>query len=151
MIHTNEPANVYYVLVSAFRAGLHNLDNLSRHRRLLNSLRNNVLEYGVVESSDLCGCYREAGQEFASEEQTIRVRCTEKHQAVSVARLACNDYEQDCVLVYKSQTHSAALMFAKGLDGWRTEQIGSLQKVHENIELNGNYTIDEFGIAWQVI
>lgn len=37
MIYTNEPANVFYVVLSAHRGGLHPLDNASRHRRLVNS------------------------------------------------------------------------------------------------------------------
>lgn len=150
MIYTKEPANVWYVLVSAFRSNLHHLDNLSRHRRLVNSLRNAPGEYGSVESTDLTGCYHEAGMESPAEEQTIRVRCTHKHQAISVARLACGEYEQDCVLVYNSQTHKAGLIFAGGLDGWRTESIGSFQMVAQDVELTGNYTVDEFGRGWMV-
>lgn len=151
MIYTKEPANVFYVLVSAFRSNLHHLDNLSRHRRMVNSLRNNVIEYGSVESTDLVGKYHEEGMECASEEQTIRVRCASKQQAINVARLACNEYEQDCVLVYKSQTHTAGLVYAKGIDGYRAERLqGSFQLADTFDELTGAYTVDEFGRVWIV-
>lgn len=151
MIHTKEQANVFYVLVSAFRSNLHHLDNLSRHRRLVNSLRNAPMEYGSVESTDLTGCYHEAGMESPSEEQTIRVRCTTKAQVISVARLACNDYEQDCVLVYKSQTHTAGLVYAKGIDGYKAERLhGSFQRIPKGAPIQGCFTVDEFGRYWQV-
>lgn len=75
MIYTNEPANVFYVLVSAFRSNLCDEVNMSRHRHMVNSLRNAPLEYGSVESTDLTGCYREAIASAPTEELTVRVRC----------------------------------------------------------------------------
>ncbi|WAK44898.1 hypothetical protein pEaSNUABM57_00016 [Erwinia phage pEa_SNUABM_57] len=150
MIYTNEPANVYYVLLSAFRSNRDHLDNLSAHHHLVSALRCNAVEFGHIESTDLTGCYHEAGMESPAEEQTIRVRCERKDQAISIARLACNGFEQDCVLVYKSQTHAAGLIFAKGMDGWRTERIGSFQMAAQDAELTGNYTVDEFGRGWMV-
>lgn len=150
MIYTNEPANVFYVVLSAHRGGLHPLDNASRHRRLVNSLRNAPGIYGVLETTDLSGCFREEGSKHVSEEQSMRVRCANKQQCLEVARLACNEYEQDCVLVYKSQTHTAGLLYAKGLDGYKAERLhGSFQQV--DAPKGECYTVDEFGRTWEVV
>lgn len=130
MIHTNEPANVFYVLVSAARADKSDIVNMSRQLGLKAELERDPEYYGVLECTGLTGCYREEGQEVATEERTYRVRCENRAQAINVARLACNVFEQDCVMVYKSQTHTAGLMFCKGLDGYKTTRLnGSFQQV----------------------
>ena len=150
MIYTNEPANVFYVLVSAFRSNLCDEVNMSRHRHMVNSLRNAPLEYGIVESTDLTGCYREAIASAPTEELTVRVRCANKAQAIAVARLACNEFEQDCVLVYKSQTHTAGLVYAQGIDGYKAERLpGSFQRIPKGAPIQGCFTVDEFGKYWQ--
>ena len=69
MIYTNEPANVFYVLVSAFRSNLDDEVNMSRHRHMVNNLRNAPGLYGSVESTDLTGCYREAISSAPTEEK----------------------------------------------------------------------------------
>lgn len=150
MIHTNEPANVFYVLVSAARAGLSDMANMARQLDLKALLQAEPEYYGVLECTGLTGWYREQGQEVATQERTYRVRCENRAQAINVARLACNDFEQDCVLVYKSQTHTAGLMFCKGLDGYRTTRLnGSLQQVDK--PTGENYTTDAEGRIWEVI
>lgn len=150
MIFTKEPANVFYVLVSAFRSNLDNEVNMGRHRHMVSTLRSAQGLYGSVESTDLTGCYREEIASAPTEEKTVRVRCKDKAQALRVARLACNEWEQDCVLVYNSQTHTASLMYAKGLDGYKTERLGSFLEVPKGAPLQGCFTIDEFGRRWQV-
>lgn len=107
MIHTKEPANVFYVLVSAARAGLTEKRNIERHTCLKVELMSDPEYYGFVTDTDLIGHYKEEGQEGATKERTVRVRCENRAQAINVARLACNTFEQDCVMVYKSQTHTA--------------------------------------------
>lgn len=151
MIFTKEPANVFYVLVSAFRSNLDDEVNMSRHRHMVSELRAAPGIYGELESTDLTGCYRESIALAPTEEKTMRVLCKNKEQALQVARLACNDYEQDCVLVYKSQTHTAGLVYAKGIDGYKAERLpGSFQEVPRTETLKGCFTIDEFGRRWQV-
>ncbi len=99
----------------------------------------------------MTGCYREAIASAPTEEKTIRVRCKDKEQVLQVARLACNEWEQDCVLVYKSQTHTAGLVYAKGIDGYKAERLsGSFQELPKGAPLQGCFTIDEFGRRWQV-
>lgn len=150
MIHTNEPANVFYVLVSAARAGLSDMANMARQLDLKALLQAEPEYYGVLECTGLTDWYREQGQEVATQERTYRVRCENRAQAINVARLACNDFEQDCVLVYKSQTHTAGLMFCKGLDGYRVTRLnGSLQQVDK--PTGENYTTDAEGRIWEVI
>lgn len=169
MIFTKEPANVFYVLVSAFRSNLIDDDyeaNMSHHRHMVSELRAAPGIYGELESTDLTtsGCY--PGESIAlapttttyEEKKTMRVLCKNKEQVLQVARLACNDYEQDCVLVYNPQTHTAGLVYAKGIDdddGYKAERLpGSFQEVprttSEEEELKGCFTIDEFGRRWQV-
>lgn len=151
MIFTKEPANVFYVLVSAFRSNLDDEVNMSRHRHMVSELRAAPGIYGELESTDLTGCYREAIASAPTEEKTMRVLCKNKEQALQVARLACNEYEQDCVLVYKSQTHTAGLVYAKGIDGYKAERLpDSFQEVPKGAPLQGCFTIDEFGRRWQV-
>lgn len=150
MIYTNEPANVFYVLVSAARANLPDVVNMVRQVDLKALLQAEPEYYGVLECTGLTGYYREAGQEAATKERTYRVRCESKAQAINVARLACNDFEQDCVMVYKSQTHTAGLMFCKGLDGYRTERLhGSFQQV--DVPKGEFFTKDAEGRFWEVV
>lgn len=150
MIYTNEPSNVFYVLVSAARADKSDLVNMLRQHNLKNNLQSDPEYYGVLECTGLTGCYREEGQEVATEERTYRVRCESKAQAVNVARLACNQFEQDCVMVYKSQTHTAGLLFCKGLDGYKALRLnGSFQQV--DAPKGENYTMDAEGRFWEVV
>lgn len=151
MIYTNEPANALYVLVSAFRSNFDYEVNMSRHRHMVSTLRAAPGLYGVIESTDLTGYYREDIANEPTEEKTIRVRCKDKGQVLQVARLACNEWEQDCVLVYKSHTHTVGLVYAKGIDGYKAERLpGSFQEVPQGAPLQGCYTIDEYGRRWQV-
>lgn len=150
MIYTNETANVFYVLVSAARSTLSDMLNMSRQVALRKDLQADPEFFGELECTGLTGCYREEGQEVASTERTYRVRCDNKAQAINVARLACNRYEQDCVMVYKSQTHSAGLLFCKGLDGYKAVRLnGSFQAVDK--PTGENYTIDANGQHWEVV
>lgn len=150
MIHTREPANVFYVLVSAARANLPDVSNMKRQLALRDALKFDPEYYGVLECTGLTGWYREEGQEVATQERTYRVRCENRAQAINVARLACNTFDQDCVLVYKSQTHTAGLMFCKGLDGYKTTRLnGSFQQVDK--PTGENYTTDAEGRFWEVV
>lgn len=150
MIYTNEPANKFYVLVSAARANLSDMVNMARQLDLKALLQAEPEYYGVLECTGLTGCYREEGQAEASTERTYRVLCDNKAQAINVARLACNDFEQDCVMVYKSQTHTAGLLFCKGLDGYKATRLnGSFQQV--DAPEGECYTMDAEGRIWEVI
>lgn len=149
MIYTKEPVNKFYVLVSAARAGFNDMINMHRQVNLKRDLQADPEFYGTLECTGLTGCYREEGQKEASTERTYRVLCDDKAQAINVARLACNGYDQDCVMIYKSQTHSAGLLFCKGLDGYKATRLnGSLQKVEK---VSGEcYTLDAEGNIWEV-
>lgn len=150
MIYTKEPANVFYVLISAARANLTDINNMSRQNALKSMLLAEPEYYGVLECTGLTGCYKEVGQAEASTERTYRVRCESKAQAINVARLGCNNFEQDCVMVYKSQTHTAGLMFCKGLDGYKTTRLnGSFQQVDQ--PTGECYTMDAEGNYWEVV
>lgn len=69
MIFTKEPANAFYVLVSAFRSNLDDEVNMSRHRHMVSTLRAAPGIYGELESTDLTGCYREAIASAPTEEK----------------------------------------------------------------------------------
>ncbi|UUG66281.1 S-adenosyl-L-methionine hydrolase [Pectobacterium phage vB_PcaP_P15_PC2B6] len=144
MSHTKEPANIQYVLLSAFRASNTPLVNLTNHQALVESIE----ELGgcVIESTALTGCYLEEGQSWPSTEKTIRVRCDEPWQVANVVWLAWCYYEQECVLVYESQTHTASLQAP-----CEFTQIGTSQKAPKgylNDSPAGAYTIDEHGEVW---
>lgn len=69
MIFTKEPANVFYVPMSAFRSNLDDEVNMSRHRHMVSALRAFPGLYGELESTDLTGCYREAIASAPTEER----------------------------------------------------------------------------------
>lgn len=150
MIYTNEPANVFYVFVSAARADRPDVVNLARHNNLKKDIKAGMGMYGEIVQTGLTGCYREEGQEVAQEERTIKVLCKTKEEAVCLAQLACRAYQQDCVLVIKSQTHSAALMSVPDGMAYKAQSLnGSLQVVEK---ASGEcYTVDASGNIWEVI
>ncbi|ATS93668.1 SAM-dependent methyltransferase [Pectobacterium phage DU_PP_II] len=140
MIHTKEPANVQYVLLSAFRSVYDPAVNLMLHKALVAQIME--LAGCVIESTALTGCYLEAGQQVPSTEKTIRVRCEERWAVGELVWLACHKYEQDCVLVYESQTHTASLQAI-----CEFTHLGTFQKAPDGTPA-GAYTIDENGEIW---
>lgn len=151
MIHTKEPANMFYVYVSAARANLSDIVNMGRQTRLKGELLADPEYYGTLECTGLTGCYREEGQEAVSTERTYRVLCN-RAQAINVARLACNQLEQDCVLAVRSQTHTASLVNCKGsnpIEWTNTALEGTFQQVDK--PTGECYTMDANGLIWEVI
>ena len=86
MIFTKEPANVFYVLVSAFRSNLDDEVNMSRHRHMVSELRAAPGIYGELESTDLTGCYREAIASAPTEEKLFvyAARTRRRHSMLHV-------------------------------------------------------------------
>lgn len=105
MIYTNEPANQFYVYLTAYRA----LNSKELNEKLLKGMTSEIRKYtglyGVIESINHTGCFREAGQDVASSERTLCVRARTEIEADNLAFLACDRYDQDAVLVVNSQTH----------------------------------------------
>lgn len=144
MIYTKEPANVQYVLLSAFRSVYDPAVNLMLHKALISDIE--AMGGCVIESTALTGCYLEVGQSVPSTEKTIRVRCEQPWQVGNIVWLACQHYEQDCVLVYESQTHTASLQAP-----CEFKQIGTFQKAPKDFLSTSPecaYTIDEHGEVW---
>lgn len=108
MIHTKEPANKMFVFVTAYRAIESHEVNENFTIGLERVIRKYPGTYGNIRETNITGCFREAGQDVATTERTLKVECTEK-QAAELTYLACCTYEQDAVLVVNSQTHTAAL------------------------------------------
>lgn len=149
MIYTNEPANKFYVLISAARANLSLEENKKRHFALFVELNQAPSKYGMIDGQ-VIGCYKEAGQQVATEENTIRVLCDTFQQAIEVTKLACKTYDQDCVLVYNSQTHTASLMSLEGISGIQRVSLGgSFQEVAQ--PTGENYTRTITGRYWEVV
>lgn len=144
MIHTKGPANVQYVLLSAYRASNTPLVNFTNHQALIATIEG--LCGCTIESTSLMRCCLEEGQQEPSTKETIRVRCDKPWQLANVVWLACQSYEQDCVLVYESQTHTASLQAP-----CEFKQIGTFQKAPKDylkVSPAGSYTIDEHGEVW---
>lgn len=148
MIYTNEQANKFFVLISAARATLSAEDNKKRHFALFTELNQARSKYGAIDGQ-VIGCYREAGQEVAQEENTIRVLCDTYQQVIECCKLS-GIYDQDCIMVYRSQTHTAFLMAVDGLIGqYLTQLNGSFQEVAQ--PTGENYTRTITGRYWEVI
>lgn len=157
MIYTNEPSNVLYVYLTAYRATNSRPLNEIFLLGMINHISKFPGEYGTIETSSIQGCFREEGRDYVSSERTIRVRCTDKHQATNLADLACHRYDQDAVLVVNSQTHTSYL--------WSVELAGEYPLAFPKlkiVDLEGTlqsvetpvgecYSIDENGKTWEVI
>ena len=157
MIYTNEPANQFYVYLTAYRATNTHEVNEKFTDSMIKEIRKYPGLYGVIESVNHTGCFREAGQALASIERTLCVRARDAVEAAQLTDLACRTYEQDAVLVVSSQTHTAAL--------WSVEKVGEYPQQYEQLvetPLNGSfqmvdaptgecYTLDDAGYIWEVI
>jgi len=112
MIHTKETANKLFVFVTAYRA----IESHEVNEKFTNGLERVIRKYpgtyGSIRETAITGCFREAGQDLATTERTLKVECTEK-QAAELTYLARKTYNQDAVLVVNSQTHTAALWSIK--------------------------------------
>ncbi|APU03029.1 S-adenosyl-L-methionine hydrolase [Pectobacterium phage PP47] len=146
MIHTKERANQFTVFVSACRA-----DKADQAFTRTNELRAWLKEYPAhvgVCVEEVTGVYREAGAHQATYEHTFKVECEDIMQVQRVCRYATFVFEQDCILVVNSQTHTAFLM---SLDdaGFKTMPLsGVMQPVDCFYGEAG--TIDSKGQLWEV-
>lgn len=110
MIHTNEPANIFYVFLTAYRASEPYEVNEKFTKGMTRRIRTFAGTYGNIESTEIQDySYREAGKEVVSVKHTLKVRCTNMRQVAELTYLACVDYNQDTVLIVNSQTHMASL------------------------------------------
>lgn len=157
MIYTNEPANQFYVYLTAYRATNGHTVNEAFTKSMTAEIRKYPGMYGLIESIGHTGCFREAGQEVATEERTIVVRALNARQVANLTDLACHKWEQDAVLVVNSQTHTATLASIVQ-DG---EYPNQYPRLHEE-PLEGTfqmvdkptgecYTLDDGGYVWEVI
>ena len=157
MLFTNESATQFTVYLTAYRAINSWSVNEIFQRGLTQRITRNPEFYGVIESQYIQGCFKEAGQDTATTERTLKVVCDNVAQVEMLTDLACRIYEQDAVLVVAGQTHTASL-WSIGYDGeypLRTERLditslnGSLQMVDK--PTGECYSIDEDGNYWEVI
>ena len=157
MIYTNEPANIFYVFLTAYREIEEPKVNEKFTRGMARRIRTYAGTYGNIESTEIQGCFREAGQEVASIERTIKVQCTNMKQVAELTYLACVDYNQDAVLIVNSQTHTASLGHIEQRGEYpihyhefvQGESFGTLQAVSE---ASGEcYSVDASGQVWEVL
>ncbi len=109
MIHTKQPANQFYVFLTAYRSYECTEVNEIHTRGMAAEIRKYPGMYGVIEDGDVQGCFKEAGTEVATNERTLKVRARNQYEMENLTYLACKVYHQDAVLVVTSQTHTAAL------------------------------------------
>lgn len=72
MIYTNEPANVLYVFLTAYRASNTPQVNEIFLEGMIKHISKFPGVYGNIESVSIQGCFKEAGQTEASIERTIK-------------------------------------------------------------------------------
>lgn len=113
MIHTKQPANQFFVYATAYRAIESREVNEKFMKGMVAEIRKYPGLYGVIDDAGLMGHYREEGQDVATAERTVRVRCRNATEADNVAFLACDRYNQDAVLEVTSQLHTATLVSYK--------------------------------------
>lgn len=109
MIYTNEPANVFYVYLTAYRSINGYTINELMTKEMAAHIKSLPGFYGSLINQNVEGCYHEAGVGLPSVERTLVVKCTKLSQVAELTRLACEDYDQDAVLQVNSQTHTAIL------------------------------------------
>lgn len=151
MIHTKEPANKYHVYVSAFRSNEPRSVNVKNHMELIVTMLSDGDTYGQVLETMLEGYYRESGSQRVTMERTAKVLCDTKEQVINIAKLATCKYHQECVLVVKTQTHTAGLVsWSVSTSKYKAERLhGSLQVVSK--PKGENYTVDTDGNFWEVV
>ena len=109
MIYTNEPANVFYVYLTAYRSFESLEVNEIHTKALARQIATYPGQFGTLTHDNIQGCYHESGAESASIERTLRVTCHKASQVAELAYLACKTYDQDAILQVNSQTHTAIL------------------------------------------
>lgn len=154
MIHTKEPANQFYVYLTAYRATNTEEMNELLLKGMVREIRKYPGIYGVIESELVAGCFREAGQDEVSTERTLKVRARNETEADNLAFLACDRYNQDAVLEVASQTHTATLVSYKreGVHGVITrsrEVIGTYTAVEQ--ATGECYSVESGAQVWEVL
>ena len=158
MIYTNEPSNVFYVYLTAYRGDQPEEVN----EVLLKGMTQRIVKYadlyGHIESFNIVGMFKEAGAVKATQERTLKVMCRTEKQAAELTYLAWNEYDQDAVLVVRSQTHTAELWSIemhwgdtrKSFPQVKTDSLnGTLQQV--DAPTGECYSVDDAGNIWEVI
>lgn len=139
MIHTKQPANQFYVFLTAYRSYETTEVNEIHTRGMASEIRKLPWTYGVIENGDVQGCFKEAGTEVAINERTLKVRARNENEMANLVYLACKVYDQDVVLVVNSQTHTAAL--------GTIEMVGAypMQYPRLKLEVIGTFTQQDTG------
>lgn len=153
MIHTKQPANQFYVYLTAYRAINPEAVNEKLLKGMIAEIRKYPGIYGVIEDELVAGCFREAGQDAVSTERTIKVRARNEVEADNLAFLACDRYNQDAVLEVASQTHTATLVSYKregvhGIINRSREVIGTYTAV--DAAIGECYSVERGAQVWEV-
>lgn len=154
MIHTKQPANQFFVYLTAYRAGRSEAVNEKFLKGMVAEIRKYPGIYGVIEDELVAGCFKEAGQDVATTERTIKVRARNEVEADNLAFLACDRYEQDAVLEVASQTHTATLVSYKregvhGVINRSRTVIGTYTAV--DAATGENYSVERGAQVWEVL
>lgn len=156
MIHTNEPANVFYVYLTAYRGFQSEELNEALLKGMIKRIQKYPGMYGRIESYNIAGCFREEGQLVATQERTLKVMCRKESQVAELTWLACHEYDQDAVLVVNSQTHTATLGSIKQegeypmtFPSYHEQGIGVFTKVDK--PQGECYSVDDAGNYWECL
>ena len=157
MIYTTEPSNVFYVYLTAYRGYRSEEVNEVFLKGMTQRIVKHAGLYGHIESFNIAGMFKEAGADKATQERTLKVMCRTEKQAAELTYMACKEYDQDAVLVVRSQTHTAELWsiemqgdYPYSFPQVKTDSLnGTLQQVDAP---NGEcYSVDDAGNIWEVI
>lgn len=150
MIYTKDNANMFFVYLTAYRSHETKEVNELFTEGMAKHIARHSAHYGVLVLEDIEGCYRETGSNAVSIERTLMVRCTSESQVAELADLACYRYDQDSILVVRSQTRTSELWSVKdGVTLTKTRLDGQFQKVDK--PTGECYSKDGTGQYWEVI
>lgn len=109
----------YSVICTAYRGNYTKALNDDRNIRLKNDACciTNVLGESIITKPiiDVTGVYREEGMLLPSEEASMVLTTNSVHKAKLLVNLACDIFEQECVLVRNDFTGKCCLMNTEGM------------------------------------
>lgn len=126
MIHTKQPANHFTVFLTGYVSYEPKEVNEIFTKGMQEDIEKSPKVYGEVRRTDVQGVYK------GKTERTLQIRCSNREQVSNLAALACLRYNQECVLMVASQTHTSYLINFEGAYGLEQEvinQIGTMQRV----------------------
>lgn len=113
----------FLVLASAQRANLHNDLNMRRHVDAQFSLIAQGFKHECV-----LGHYKELGQHNGNHELSFAIPCKTAKQIKALAKLFCDCFQQDCILVWNKDSDNVWLVDKTGC---AFTSLGKMHMAHD--------------------